>query len=625
MISNTYPHNRLQKRLLSRGIRAYLFILGVGVLVGLTVVFGKPNNAYAADSLHINDGRAVYAQDDLDIVAAGFQITIEGWAKLDTIYSGRAPAFFNFHHNDTSPYLSGIIGAWYDPSLAHPSGDNVPTANNGYPKSLYAFIHRCGQSDPNMTVSLGSGTDLTQWHHYALTYTRGDRTARLYFDGTLKTSVVLAGEIGSGDCGHDQVTMGARPQNDSTAVSPTFSIEPANSMEGNLSNWRVWNTAKTGAQINGNKCVVYGSAGGLLSNWILDGDANDSINFTPVDLSYTEAPPTVSVRYENDIPSCLGQSGAGQYALYPTSTAPYITGNQINFQLTWNNADFNVFREHVYRNSATPSDNYILGQNNNLGSTNSLSMNITYTGSGYKFPVVVLGDANCTGASSTGTFLTGGGCQQQVVSASALYVYGIQEYLATSSGSALFQWIGGNNPNLYGSGSVLDPTDTGSGGTAAFEWITGTGSIYYDQNVTATGALGMGALGANGIFSTGILNFTGFGNSGNVFLDAAQLLLLIVLYAALWVAQFLFHLLQLTAFFSWFYGIFHPVAGSTHMLPEFIMGFPNPIYTGESYVVQYAPNTGNYQNVTKAIQISVVISMLYWVADHFLIHNKKKQ
>lgn len=159
-------------------------------------------------------------------------------------------------------------------------------------------------------------------------------------------------------------------------------------------------------------------------------------------------------------------------------------------------------------------------------------------------------------------------------------------------------------------------------GTMVFDWVAGTGSLYSGV-ATQTGSVGTGLLGPEGIFGDDLFTFTGFGTTGNAFLDIIQNLLLVVVYAAQLVGRMLFALLQYSQFFSWVVGILHPVEGSVHTIPTTLFGYANPFYPGQQFTVDYVANTGNAQNITKLVQLSIAISILGYTANHFLFTRSK--
>ena len=132
-----------------------------------------------------------------------------------------------------------------------------------------------------------------------------------------------------------------------------------------------------------------------------------------------------------------------------------------------------------------------------------------------------------------------------------------------------------------------------------------------------------GRINANGVFQIPALNFDGFGPTGNWFLDQAQSLLLVVIWAAIYVAEKLWVLLQATALFSWLSEILHPAAGTQYVLPQTMFGFQMPTgLAGQNFTVTYVSG-GNTSNVTKLVQIAFTIAVIFWVMRQFLFHRRK--
>jgi len=309
------------------------------------------------------------------------------------------------------------------------------------------------------------------------------------------------------------------------------------------------------------------------------------------------------------------------------SPSPYVQGRPIKFNVNWNTA-YDVWRVELYKNPTSPQYHESIGGGNfNLGRTNNFDFTTSYTNSGTYLPKVLLGNASCTGASSTGASLTGSGCLYTIATLTgSIRILSTDELLSAGSGTTAFSWVGGQTAQTYyQTGSVLVPTAQDDEPDTIFSWVAGTGSIYYQEDtVTETGSTGMRVIGPQGIFNASLFNFSGFGNTGNAFLDAAQSLLLIVVYAAIWVGQFLLNLLQISSFFDFFLTSVHAPAGTVATVPTHLFGFPIHALQGITYTIEYAPNSGNYQNVTRLIQISTVFSVIIWIINHFIFFRKKR-
>lgn len=155
-------------------------------------------------------------------------------------------------------------------------------------------------------------------------------------------------------------------------------------------------------------------------------------------------------------------------------------------------------------------------------------------------------------------------------------------------------------------------------------------SIYINSGGTILGTFSGtgGRINAAGIFQFDVMNFTGFGPTGNVFIDAGQSVLVVAIQAGIWVAEKLWSLLSVSAFYTWLLEILHPVSGATYVIPSNIVCFSSSNciaapagVAGTQFTVHYAnyPNSGN---ITKVIQALFSIALIMWVASHFMFHKK---
>jgi len=310
------------------------------------------------------------------------------------------------------------------------------------------------------------------------------------------------------------------------------------------------------------------------------------------------------------------------------TTGPLIAGEPLLFRVKWTSQQYDIWWTEFYKSVSSPQyHTSVSGNNFNLTQTGSFTFVQTYYGSGYYLPSIALGNTFCNRASSTGVYLFGGSCRfTQFNLTGSIRIQSQSEYDRSGSGASTgWSWLGGSAysggvlvPNS--SGSIFVPT--GKKNVSTWQWLGGTGSIYYGQTKAQTGVSKI--VGPEGVFGV-ITDFKGFGPTGNAWLDLAQSLLLVVMSALLWVAQKMFNLLQLTAFFSFFFALIHPQSGLVYTIPTTILSYDLPDYlAGRTETISYIANTGNAQNVTKMIQILIVFGIFYWTAGHFLFRRKDK-
>lgn len=137
-----------------------------------------------------------------------------------------------------------------------------------------------------------------------------------------------------------------------------------------------------------------------------------------------------------------------------------------------------------------------------------------------------------------------------------------------------------------------------------------------------------GKVPTQGIF--GLMgNFQGFGSTGNTFLDTAQGLLLVVVYAAQWVAGKIYVILSASSLFSFVFSIIHPEAGAQYVLPStwFCVSagscFTMPAgLAGTQFTVSYVSGA-NAQNMYKLVQLAFAITVFVFVTKQLFFHKKR--
>ena len=186
------------------------------------------------------------------------QFTIEAWVRRDG--SGVV--------TDT-----GQGGVHVVPIAGRGRGENDdPDKNVNY---LFGFVgENLGavfeDNDVHDSHTVISATPVTRgvWHHVAASY--DGTTLRLYLDG------MLDGE---------QEEAGATPQSDSVhhfGLGSAFNSlgEPKGRLHGALDEVRVWDHARTDAEIAEHVYRTLPAGSGLLARWALEGDAADTVGAT---------------------------------------------------------------------------------------------------------------------------------------------------------------------------------------------------------------------------------------------------------------------------------------------------------------------------------------------------------
>lgn len=176
-------------------------------------------------------------------------LTIECWVKFEsTPSSGNAMAFVS-KYNSTGNQRSYFFRL----------------RNNSGTLQLHACISHLGSEDNNAVVDWTPSTGV--WYHVAVTYTKGggganDDIFRCYVDGTQQ--------------GTDQ-TVDADTIFNSTADFEVGALTGASFLDGKIDEVRVWNTARSQANINTNKSVeLVGNEANLQAYYKFSNNYNDT-------------------------------------------------------------------------------------------------------------------------------------------------------------------------------------------------------------------------------------------------------------------------------------------------------------------------------------------------------------
>lgn len=212
-------------------------------------------------------------------------LTLECWVKPESIVDGEtyviAGKFVSTDDNRSYRFaLVNIAGVKKLRSNITNTGSNVGG----------------GQVDSS-SVTINTAT----WYHTAMVYTASGGSTRFVLDGV------------------DVNTGTGQPTSiyDSTAIFEIGGADAGSYFDGGVSLCRVWNTARTTAQINDNKCNVFGTAQtGLVAEWSLDNVYTDASG-NGLTLTGNNTPV-----FATDVPAiCENGGGAGGSATTTTATS----------------------------------------------------------------------------------------------------------------------------------------------------------------------------------------------------------------------------------------------------------------------------------------------------------------
>jgi hypothetical protein len=125
-----------------------------------------------------------------------------------------------------------------------------------------------------------------------------------------------------------------------------------------------------------------------------------------------------------------------------------------------------------------------------------------------------------------------------------------------------------------------------------------------------------------GIFGLDVFTtFTGFPTTNNEFLDAVSSVIFYVIKAAIIVAEYIFSLLQLSAFYSFLFGVIHPTNGTVLTFPcKFFNNAWNTPLCGTHFTVVYA-NYAGMQVFTTLLQVMAGFGFFIFSLKQFLFHK----
>ncbi|HEU4930302.1 MAG TPA: LamG-like jellyroll fold domain-containing protein, partial [Candidatus Krumholzibacteria bacterium] len=226
---------------------------------GPTWVTGSPFELANSLKLGANTGAYVTFGDPEQLDLA--QFTIETWFRRDaagvsvSTGSGGVTAIPLVSHGGAEQDGSDVDMNWF---LGIRASDNVLCAD---------FEEGSGGSSPGLNHPVAGVTPITTgaWYHAAATY--DGMTWRLYLNGALETTLVVNEPVQSSSIQH--ASFGA---------TLTSTGAASGHFDGTLDEVRVWDYARTGAEINTDINAQIGTpTTGLVARWALDEGAGSAV------------------------------------------------------------------------------------------------------------------------------------------------------------------------------------------------------------------------------------------------------------------------------------------------------------------------------------------------------------
>lgn len=188
-------------------------------------------------SLELNSGSSEYAtaNDSVSLSITG-NLTMEGWVYL--LSSPGSGTQYTFGSKYVSTGNQRGYSFWYY--------NNAGTPQFGFTNSSTGA--NAAAATLNYTLSA------TTWTHVACVYTASTGGVEFFVNGA---------SVGTGSGAFTSIY-------DNTAVFQLGRENTGFYMNGYMNLWRVWNTTRTGTQINNEKCNVLGSTTNLSAEWTLD-------------------------------------------------------------------------------------------------------------------------------------------------------------------------------------------------------------------------------------------------------------------------------------------------------------------------------------------------------------------
>jgi hypothetical protein len=131
------------------------------------------------------------------------------------------------------------------------------------------FLQLYGGTAPNSSSANWTPT-LNTWYHWAVTYDGSTGVVKWYIDGSqLSTATIATGGLSALT---DVFCIGQATDVSSGTCNPGA----GHRFDGNISNFKLWNTARTAGQISTDMCGTLGATTGLVGEWSLDNVLTDN-------------------------------------------------------------------------------------------------------------------------------------------------------------------------------------------------------------------------------------------------------------------------------------------------------------------------------------------------------------
>lgn len=189
---------------------------------------------------------------------------------------------------------------------------------------------------------LVGGTDVPrgEWHHVAATF--DGKQLRLYVDARLDASLPTTAKPRADSVQHFAIGAGL----DSTGA-------PAGAFHGAIDEVRVWNVARTAAQLSASAYTTLGKTAGLVGSWAFeDGTAKDSLGGPIAGTVVGAAKASPGAPIDSGAPPTLGGAKPAQGAA--------VTTPSIDLELTITDADSATFDSEFYLRSITDADDFTI-------------------------------------------------------------------------------------------------------------------------------------------------------------------------------------------------------------------------------------------------------------------------
>lgn len=210
------------------------------VLIAASTILA-PSSALAAfptQSIDFEQASNQYAEAaDSASLSVASDLTVEAWIKIESIAGS---AFY-------------IVSKWLS------TGNQRSYIFRVQPTTLDFLVSADGATNDNKSVSWTPS--LGVWYHVAVSWTAATSVSKFYVDGVQQ--------------GADQT--GTRTAIfDSTDKLYVGAFEAGATIDGRVGLERVWAEARTGTQINDNKCAILGSTTNLKAEWTFDNVLTDN-------------------------------------------------------------------------------------------------------------------------------------------------------------------------------------------------------------------------------------------------------------------------------------------------------------------------------------------------------------